>query len=189
MQYKPLVRISNLYFRQHRIRNILHEERQHTLDSSVFLQSFLTSMRPFHSANVKCRRCCSVPYHASNETYASYIKQCIWLNRSVSNENRRPMIQTVVHLPMACTFQLPSLQARCRSPKAPAPRSVSLSLSVLVQTDSTIAAPVNQRFSFMDVSWLLDTRKGAVKNEIIIFFLACKGLSNDYVGVARGTVL
>ena len=45
----------------------------------------------------------------------------------------------------------------------------------------------------MNVSRLLDTRNGALnkKNNIFedCFFLVWKGLSNDDVGVARGTVI
>ena len=31
-------------------------------------------------------------------------------------------------------------------------------------------------------------RKGSVERKVSIYFLVCKGLSNDGVGVARGTV-
>ena len=58
----------------------------------------------------------------------------------------------------------------------------------LVATDSTIAPPQNQRFSLTNVSWLLDTRKDDMKNTIFIYFLVCKGQSNDDVVGARGTV-
>ena len=43
----------------------------------------------------------------------------------------------------------------------------------------------------MHVSWLLNTRKDVIENVFFAYFLACKGLvllSNDDVGVARGTV-
>ena len=55
-------------------------------------------------------------------------------------------------------------------------------------TDSTIAPPKNQRFSLTNVSWLLDTRKDDMKNTIFMYFLVCKGRSNDDVVGARGTV-
>ena len=40
----------------------------------------------------------------------------------------------------------------------------------------------------MNVSWLLDTRKHTTENNLFIYFLVCKGLSIDDVGVSRDTV-
>ena len=37
-------------------------------------------------------------------------------------------------------------------------------------------------------SWLLDTRKDVIKKSVFMYFLVCKGPSNDDVGVARSTV-
>ena len=48
--------------------------------------------------------------------------------------------------------------------------------------------PKNQRFSITNVSWLLDTRKDAIESKVSIYFLVCKGLSVDDVGVSRDTV-
>ena len=58
-------------------------------------------------------------------------------------------------------------------------------------TDSTIAPPKKQRFSFTNVSWLLDTRKDtAVEKEKCPYMFLCakRGLSIDDVGVSRDTV-
>ena len=51
--------------------------------------------------------------------------------------------------------------------------------------------PSKKRASFFStsVSWLPDTRKDAFKKDIFIHNVACKGLSNDGIGVARGTVV
>ena len=49
--------------------------------------------------------------------------------------------------------------------------------------DSTIAPPRNRRDSLTNVSWLLDTKKDAVKKSIVKYFVVCKDLSNDDVGV------
>ena len=40
----------------------------------------------------------------------------------------------------------------------------------------------------LKVSWLLDTRKDAIKNNVFVYFLVCKGISNGDVGVARGAI-
>ena len=48
--------------------------------------------------------------------------------------------------------------------------------------------PENQRFYLTDLSWLLDTRKDAMKKICSYILFVCKGLSNDDVGVTRGTV-
>ena len=48
--------------------------------------------------------------------------------------------------------------------------------------------PRNQRFSLTNVSWLLDTRKDTIENEVFIYFLMRQGLSIDDVGVSRDTV-
>ena len=55
-------------------------------------------------------------------------------------------------------------------------------------TDSTIAPRPNQRFSLTNVSWLLDTKKEIIENKVSIYFLVCKGLSIDDVGVSRDNV-
>ena len=39
----------------------------------------------------------------------------------------------------------------------------------------------------MNVSWLLDTRKDTIETKVPMFFLVCKGLSIDGVGVSRDT--
>ena len=59
---------------------------------------------------------------------------------------------------------------------------------VELTTDSTIAPPQNQRFSLTNVSWLLDTRKDAMKRISACITFVCGGLSNDDVRVVRGTV-
>ena len=56
-------------------------------------------------------------------------------------------------------------------------------------TDSTIAPPKANDFSFTNVLWLLDTRKDTIENKVSICFLVCKGLSIDDVGVSRDTIL
>ena len=48
--------------------------------------------------------------------------------------------------------------------------------------------PQNQRFPLANVSWLLDTRKDKIENKVSTYFLVCKGLSIDGVGVSRDTV-
>ena len=57
-------------------------------------------------------------------------------------------------------------------------------------TDSTIAHPQNQQFYLTNVSWLFSTQ-GMIqwKTKCPIYFLVCKGLSIDDVGVSRETVL
>ena len=61
---------------------------------------------------------------------------------------------------------------------------------VLPTTDSTIAPlPQIQRFSLTRVPWVLDTRKVALKDSFICFLVWNKGISNDSVGVARGTTV
>ena len=60
--------------------------------------------------------------------------------------------------------------------------------------DSTmIATPPKKPSDFFNVSWLLDTRKDAIKNHLFTcmyeYVLVCRGLSTDDVGAARrGTV-
>ena len=59
-------------------------------------------------------------------------------------------------------------------------------------TDSKIAPPPEKTVIFLltNVSWLLDTRNYAVMKSISSCIpLVCKGLSNEGVGMARGTVL
>ena len=46
--------------------------------------------------------------------------------------------------------------------------------------------PQHPRFSLTKVSWLLDTRKDAVKNTVFAYFLVCKGRSNDDVRGGKG---
>ena len=55
-------------------------------------------------------------------------------------------------------------------------------------TDSTIAPPLNQRWSLTNDSWLLDTRTDTTEIGVSTYFLVCKGLSIDDVGVSRDTV-
>ena len=52
---------------------------------------------------------------------------------------------------------------------------------------STIDTPKNQRVFLTNVSWLLDTRKDAMKS-ISSYVLVREGLLADDVGVAKGTV-
>ena len=59
----------------------------------------------------------------------------------------------------------------------------------LLRTGSTIAPPPqNQRFSLTNVSGLLDTRKDTLETKVSTYFLVCKGLSIDDVGMSRDTV-
>ena len=58
----------------------------------------------------------------------------------------------------------------------------------LPATDSTIAPPSNQRWSLTNDSWLLDKRTDTTENGVSTYFLVCKGLSIDDVGVSRDTV-
>ena len=52
-----------------------------------------------------------------------------------------------------------------------------------------IASPkTSDLFLFTNVSWLLGTRKDTIDNKISLYFLVCKGLSIDDVGVSRDTV-
>ena len=48
--------------------------------------------------------------------------------------------------------------------------------------------PTKPSISLTDVSWLLDMSKDGMKNVSRYIFGSWKGLSNDDVGVARGTV-
>ena len=45
----------------------------------------------------------------------------------------------------------------------------------------------SQRFSLTNVSWLLNTRNDTIENKASMYFLVCKGLSIDDVGVSRDT--
>ena len=49
--------------------------------------------------------------------------------------------------------------------------------------------PLNQRRSLTNVSWLLDKREDPIESNVSTYFLVCKGLSNNDVGVSRDTVL
>ena len=60
-------------------------------------------------------------------------------------------------------------------------------------TDSTIAPPKTCDFLTTNISWLLDMRKGAIMKKASStcpqkHFYACKGLSIDDIGAARGAV-
>ena len=56
-------------------------------------------------------------------------------------------------------------------------------------TDFYDSPPQKLRFSLTNVSWLLDTRKDTIIASILsIYFLVCKGLSIDDVGVSRDIV-
>ena len=55
-------------------------------------------------------------------------------------------------------------------------------------TNSTIAPPPNQQFSLSNVLWLLDTRTNTLGNRVSIYFLVCRDLSIDDVGVSRHNV-
>ena len=54
----------------------------------------------------------------------------------------------------------------------------------ILQTDSTIAPPRNQRFALTNVSRLLNTRKDVMKKLSPSIFLIAKEPSHDDVGVA-----
>ena len=58
----------------------------------------------------------------------------------------------------------------------------------ILRTDSTIAPPEYQRFSLSNVSWLLDTRKDTIEKQVSTYFVVCKGLTIDNVGVSSDTV-
>ena len=59
----------------------------------------------------------------------------------------------------------------------------------MLETDSTIAPPQNQVFSLTGVSWLLDTKEGAIKQIFQHVFLLAKDYRTMRSGwVARGTV-
>ena len=49
--------------------------------------------------------------------------------------------------------------------------------------------PLNQRRSLTNVSWLLDKREDPIESKVSTYFLVCKGLSIDSLGVSRDTVL
>ena len=56
-------------------------------------------------------------------------------------------------------------------------------------TDSTIAPPQNQRFSSTNERFVAARHEeGCYEENIFIHCFVCKGLSNDDVGVARGTL-
>ena len=58
-----------------------------------------------------------------------------------------------------------------------------------MKTDSTIAPPKTSDFLLTDVSWLLGTRTpDPIENRVFLWFLVCKSLSIDGVGVSRDTV-
>ena len=57
-----------------------------------------------------------------------------------------------------------------------------------IMINSTISSPQNQRFSLANVSWLFDTREDAIRKRAYMYFIVGKGLSNDDVGAATGTV-
>ena len=48
--------------------------------------------------------------------------------------------------------------------------------------------PRNQRFCLTNVSWLLDTRRDTIEKDVSIYFLVCKDVSIDDVGVSRDIV-
>ena len=64
------------------------------------------------------------------------------------------------------------------------PSPIFLKLDIFRIDDSP---PQNQRFYLPNVSWLLASRKDTIEN-VFIYFLVCKGLSIDGVGVSRDTV-
>ena len=64
-----------------------------------------------------------------------------------------------------------------------------LFVAYLGETDSTIAPPQSQRSSLTNVSWLLGTRKATIEKKGSVYFLVCKGLSIDDIGVSTDTVV
>ena len=86
---------------------------------------------------------------------------------------------------------------RLRRPDQPDPRpdpNPNPNPNPLITTDSTTAPPPQKkRFTLTNVSWVLDTRRDCYyenKHLTTTFFLVdCKGLSNDAVGVARGSTM
>ena len=60
---------------------------------------------------------------------------------------------------------------------------------LVVDTDSTIAPPQNQRYSLTNVSWLLDTRKDKIETKESIYFLVCKGTTLERDAFRHGVQL
>ena len=68
-------------------------------------------------------------------------------------------------------------------------RSVGSRFFTCFVTDSYYdSPPKNQRFSLTNISWLLATRKDTTDNRESIYFVVCKSLSINDVGVSRDTV-
>ena len=59
-------------------------------------------------------------------------------------------------------------------------------ISVSISPDSFYDSPPPKHIDFLltNVSWLLDTRKDTIENEVSVYFVVCKGLSIDDAGVA-----